>query len=520
MALGRKSYLKLLLASIGAAIFLTILSMFILSRLFEAGASRHRNDFYLFWARDMEQKIADLTTLEDIKAKAPEIFANQPYPRFGPPPGSSKPGEPPPPWEIGPPPPPPSRMTFGPIAGIRGFRRPPMPPGGPAEFWLVDAKGEIVYGNSSNPLPTEWENLPKPEKPYAVEGKQDFFRVTPGNYVVKLGHTVPLYLVINERGRPFLGPMATTQAAMTFSMVAAALLFSLSLTFFYLRRKSIEARVVLSRLEQGDLKARFEIARIDEFGELMLDFNRMADEIEKLVGRIHSTETARKNLLQELGHDLRTPLTSLMTTFDTLKTHFTRMSDADRIDCIDMISAEIKYFHELLEKLMTIATLDEPHYKKTTETIDINEMLFQEIKNRRGNSALQWTYAPAIKGPHALIIGDPHLILRMFKNALDNGQRYAKQTMNVALREKKGAYVIAIEDDGPGLTEEGLRLFGKRREHRLNRETKGLDFSLGLGSVIMKTIADLHEGQVEIANIESGGEVRGARLSIVLPRKV
>jgi K+-sensing histidine kinase KdpD len=65
--------------------------------------------------------------------------------------------------------------------------------------------------------------------------------------------------------------------------------------------------------------------------------------------------------------------------------------------------------------------------------------------------------------------------------------------------------VLTIIDDGPGLSAESMITFGKRREQRQRREKNGHHFSLGLGSVIMKTIAHVHGGDIHMTNTPQGG---------------
>jgi K+-sensing histidine kinase KdpD len=357
--------------------------------------------------------------------------------------------------------------------------------------------------------------LDKPNSEQPITSHEDFFRLFPGTYVVSLENRDDLFLVVVESQKPFFGALFGTQGILTFFTVGMAFLMSISFIYLYLKKKSIEASAVLLRLERGDLKARFEIKRFDEMPGLMVDFNRMAGEIERLVTRIRTAEASRKELLQELGHDLKTPLTALRTSFETLKTHNARMSDADREELFQMIEAEIKYFGDLVEKLMTIASLDEPNFKAETESIDIKEMLSAEIKTRQSNSPLTWSLiAESGDAPKPLILGDPHLILRMVKNAFDNSSRYAKSLIDVEILEGKNEIEIRIRDDGPGLGGEDLELFAKRRGRRTRRAGEGLNFSLGLGSVIMKSIAELHGGRLQIKNDERVGAV----LSIWLPK--
>ncbi|UXR66276.1 ATP-binding protein [Bdellovibrio bacteriovorus] len=296
-----------------------------------------------------------------------------------------------------------------------------------------------------------------------------------------------------------------------------ALILAMASLFFYMRKKSVEARSVLRRLEEGDLKARFEIHRLDEFGELMLDFNRMAEEIEKLVSRIHATERTRKQLLQEMGHDLRTPLTSLKTSFETLQIHYNRISESERNELFNVLVREIDYFKDLIEQLMTIASLDEPHFKASTEKIQVQDILSQEVHYRQSNqNHLRWSFNSSAPDS-AVVLGDSHLILRLIRNGLDNAARYAQAQVEINIRQKENDLIIEINDDGSGADAESLKSFGQRREFRGRKITKDGHFSLGLGSVIMKAIAELHNGSVALENIQAAEKTKGARLTIRLP---
>lgn len=381
----------------------------------------------------------------------------------------------------------------------------PAPKGPKPSLWLVSAEGRIISANTVQPLPEAWGELPHPNKIHGIENTDNFI-LKPKTFVIKLRTTPTTYLVTHNERSLFQGPFLWVQGLHTFTTAALAVFLALSLCFYYLRKKSGEARQVLGRLEAGDLKSRFEIKRFDQFGNLILDFNRMADEIERLVKRLGDTETSRSNLLQELGHDLRTPLTSLGTSFEALKFHTDKMSVDEREEVFSMIDADIRYFRDLLEKLTIVATIDESHYKVSSEKIDLNEMLESELKNRQMASgpALQWKLKTNTSR-HGHIFGDFHLISRLFKNAFDNAARYAQGQIQVEVFSRKDTLEVVVVDDGPGLSEDALTSFGKRRERRQLKERDARNFSLGLGSVIMRTIAEVHDGKITMTNAPQGG---------------
>lgn len=380
-------------------------------------------------------------------------------------------------------------------------------------LWLVNDRGEILSANNLQGLPIEWTKLPRPKKIHGITSN-DGVLFNPKTFVIRLDTDPKTYLVSHNQKTLFQGPFLWIQGMHTFTTATLAMFIALSLLFFYLRRKSREARVVLNKLEQGDLKARFPVHRIDEFGNLIGDFNRMADQIERLVHRVSQTEASRSELLQELGHDLRTPLTSLSTSVETLSTHDKLLDETDRQELFTMMNSDIHYFKELLEKLTIVATIDDPHYKSSTEIIRLDQLLDAEVKNRSmGSDHIRWQFeSKEMTTP--VILGDEHLITRLFKNAFDNASRFAKHAISIQLRELKDTVEVLIMDDGPGLSPEAIKAFGNRRERRSIKE-RSHEFSLGLGSVIMKTIAEAHDGYISMEN-KIGGQ--GACLKIVFPK--
>ena len=245
----------------------------------------------------------------------------------------------------------------------------------------------------------------------------------------------------------------------------------------------------------------------------------MASEIERLVKRLKDTEISRSNLLQELGHDLRTPLTSLNTAFETMREHSDVLSFEERNELFSMIATDIRYFKDLLEKLTLIATIDGPHYKSSTEKIHLSTLLENEIQSRKvaTGESLEWKLIVG-ENSSPVILGDSHLITRLFRNAFDNAARYAREMITIKINDLKDQVEILIQDDGPGLTYETLETFGKRRERRHRKEKGPENFSLGLGSIIMKTIAQVHGGQLEILNLMKSGEIQGACLKVTFQK--
>ncbi len=396
----------------------------------------------------------------------------------------------------------------------------------PPHVWVVDADGRVTGGNTRDPLPEPWISLPKPENAHEVSSSYRFLALSPYLVVMRLGTVKPSFLVMTAP-RPRQGDNNELFQLFLFgSALAFCALISMLMTFLYLRKKSSEARGVLLRLERGDLKARFSIKQFDQMGSLMLDFNRMASEIERLVGKLAEAEQARKTFFQELSHDLRTPLTSLRTSIETLSSHWAQMPAAERIQIVSVCQAEISYFTDLLENLLFIAQMDEPLYKKTTEIVDLRAILEGEIQVRKAqeiasSERIAWSLRLLGEGTSfGSLSGDSRLIRRLVKNIFENASRFAKAAVQVTLEEKGEHLIVTVFDDGAGMNREDIEGFGKARGRRLVDESDLSHVSLGLGSVIMKKIVNLHHGEIFVTSSRAAIDPlpNGTRIVIRFPR--
>ena len=296
---------------------------------------------------------------------------------------------------------------------------------------------------------------------------------------------------------------------------------ALSFLFRSLQKKVILADSVIAELQSGNLKARFPIKKRDEFGEAMHRFNQMADEIELLVERLTNTEKSRMILLQELAHDLRTPVASLKNLLETLQTRQETLTPKLKSELISLSVKEIDYFERLIEDLLILAQVSEPKYHADDRPTDLVSLLDEESERVALNYLSlnpKLTLQKEILPYPVLIQGDPLLLRRMFRNALENAFSFARQNVRVTLLTENAGVKVSIEDDGQGFSEDALKAYGVRRMTRVLGSNHDGRLSVGLGSVILKTAAELHRGSVQVLNRQNTeGEVTGASVILRIP---
>lgn len=418
----------------------------------------------------------------------------------------------------------------------------------PFQFAIIDSNG--VDRSTGQKIPVDWERIEKPLEPYEfaplqILPKEETARRRspplfsppgpppggegrgPRDGLIRFPGEPAEYLFVSRDLQLSSKPPAPPawMSILTFgSFLLSVFLgvgFALFLLFRSLRQKAALADSVISELQSGNLKARFPITRMDEMGQAMSRFNKMADEIERLVERLRGAERSRMSLLQDLTHDLRTPVASMQNLLSTIRKGGDKMDPALRLELLSLSQRETDYIERLVEDLLTLAQVSEPRYQAGQEAVSVHDLLQDEAahlsKHGSGKSIEVKTRLPE---DEALTLGDARLLHRLFRNAIENALSFAKTRIELFIESgTDGRLVIRVRDDGPGLSDEALKSFGERRISRVLERSKDGRLSIGLGSVIMKTVAEVHRGSIKASNrTDAQGRVTGAEIRIELPR--
>lgn len=363
---------------------------------------------------------------------------------------------------------------------------------------------------------------PAPELP-TEEFEQRMVGEPPSHVIVRLPGEPVTYLLHEMRwkqppgGGPWI-PLGVLTVTILLGGLAALLLIYRSFDGMVAL-----ADQVITELQNGNLKARFPVRRTDEIGKAMMRFNTMADEIERLVEQVRQIERSRMTLLQDLAHDLRTPVASLRTLIETLSLQHEKLPRDTQEEILRLAQAEVGYFEKLVEDLLFLARVGEPRYQVGHERVDVARLVREEGTNANSRSeSARGKIVVEARGPAepapAEVLGDEQLLRRVLRNGIENAKSFAES--KVLLRWENaadGKLDVWIEDDGAGFIPEVLESFGERRISRRLESQQDGRISLGLGSVIMKTVVRAHGGDLRAAN-GSSLKPGGAQVQIRLPR--
>jgi len=281
-----------------------------------------------------------------------------------------------------------------------------------------------------------------------------------------------------------------------------SVILMLSLTFViiraFLRPIQIMVRHV-ERLKAGTLNKKIPINRNDDLGELSHTINKMTSDINTLINQ-------KQNLLIDVSHELKTPLTRLKFIVANMK--------LNEIDTI-AINKEINFLQAMISNMLLSDKLSTPYI----EDLEKKEVYLEDLIQKACDMFYQIESKLKIineTGENPILLLDKYKMMLAIKNLIDNALKYGNpnKLIELIIKINHNTIELVVKDFGKGISKEQINeIIKPLYRGRAAKEKSKTGFGLGLA--ITKKIVEAHSGQLKInSKINAWSEFR-----IILPKE-
>jgi signal transduction histidine kinase len=283
-----------------------------------------------------------------------------------------------------------------------------------------------------------------------------------------------------------------------------------SVTFLLLQERSIDYISRLSdavrNISQGDLNTTIEVVGDDEFSAMAENLNKMAEDIRNLMDKEREAERTKNELITNVAHDLRTPLTSIIGYLELLSGKTTPLPEEMRQKYIDIAYSKAKRLEKLIEDLFGFTKLNYGKIAMHVTKVDIIKLLSQLLEESYPNFEKRGlSYELQSNVPARMINADGNLLARLFDNLINNAIKYGAEGKRVTVRVHAEADTVQVSVANYGYVipaEELPLIFDKF--YRVEQSRSTTTGGTGLGLAIVKNIVDMHGGKITVKSDLNG----------------
>ena len=283
-----------------------------------------------------------------------------------------------------------------------------------------------------------------------------------------------------------------------FITLIGALLIGL-LAIWFLTKNLRHIIFTVRRFKEGDYQAR--IADIDkgELTELADTFNEMADTIVANIEQLKSIETLRRELIANVSHDLRTPVSIIQGYTETLLMKKENLAEEKQQNYLKIILDSTEKLSSQIAQLFEYSKLEAKQIEPQKEAFFLSE-LAQDTYQKYHILSKEKDIEMSIDLPEAsqLVFADVQLVERVLQNLMDNALKYTQKggKVSIIISNTANDVVVKVADNGPGIPEKEQSYIFERYSKSKNTISKSN--STGLGLAIVKKILELHDATIQV----------------------
>lgn len=280
-------------------------------------------------------------------------------------------------------------------------------------------------------------------------------------------------------------------------LLMSTLLF---MTILYIRRRVLAPISIVvketRRISKGNLATPIRYDKKDEIGQLISAFDNMRNELYVQQLEHQQFEVERKQFIDSISHDLKTPISSISAYIEALQDGIAQTKSEEK-EYFQVIQNKIHLLNELSKQLsLSYETSDSvPIHLEWVNCHEWSQRFLHTVSMDCQTKGIKIeTSIDTASFHHHFMNVDTYQLERALQNILDNSYRYTKELLALSAAIQDGFFVVIVRNDGAEMKEDSLKQIFQRFYTNNPHNAEG---HLGLGLFISKTLITAMKGQLE-----------------------
>ena len=284
----------------------------------------------------------------------------------------------------------------------------------------------------------------------------------------------------------------------------ALIIFGISLIISYVISSQISRPIVkisdsAKKLANGDFNVSFSTdSKVQEIKELSTTLDLAKNELSK-------TDELRRDLMANVGHDLRTPLT-MIKAYAEMTRDLESQTPEKRVENMNIIIEETDRLNVLVSDILDLSKLQSSTYELKIEEFDLNELIRNIIKRFYiliDSDGYEFIYT---NDKEIKVKADKKRIEQVIYNLLNNAVNYTGEDKKIYINvtDEKKKVLVEIRDTGKGIDKEEIKYIWNKYYHNETKHKRNA-FGTGLGLSIVKTILESHNYKYGVKSVKNKG---------------
>lgn len=392
---------------------------------------------------------------------------------------------------------------------------------------ILDSNNNYIYRTSNYSNTTIPVNIQSVDRALLQQlGQNNFINLTlkdttSHNYMINfIGRMDNSKLILSSSIRVI---QENTSIAQTFIVISSFITFIIVAIIIYIfsnrvTRKIDDIREITENISNLKFGKKINITSHDELGQLLNNINTMSDKLESAIGKLESAnrdlkdeneelekiEKMRKQLITNISHEFKTPLTLISGYNQILKSKFKDKKDSEYID---VIISETEKLNQLVLEFLELSKIENNTLKLVYEKINLPDVINEYLDSMKLELVLKSIQVNTNFENIPVINSDLNSVKKIVSNIIGNAIKYVsnEKIVNINISEQKTCITLSVFNTCEPIEDNILKNIWNSLYKTTNTRNKE---GAGLGLTIVKSLCDMIKAKYSVQNVENGVEFK------------